>query len=52
MSCKGKYHDKEALKTVTYSDGRRVQMCTKCECTVEDAEQKRVYNKAKEVFKD
>lgn len=46
MNCKGKYHDPEAVKTVTYEDGRKVQMCQKCVCTIEDPEQKKTYNKA------
>ena len=50
MTCKGKYHDENALRTVTYSDGRTVQICKKCKCTVEDPNEKRM--KLENPFKD
>lgn len=46
ITCKGKYHDPKSIRTVTYEDGRKVQMCKKCCCTIEDAEPKKTYNKA------
>jgi hypothetical protein len=51
MNCKGKYHDPQALRTITYLDGRRVQMCKKCECTVEDVALIRQYQKNENPFK-